>query len=194
VFKKRNLAKVQDNLTHIINPTKKITELEKQLQFSKSFANQSALADAYLEAGMFEKAILNYEACLDGMFKNDFYVISKLCEAYYGNADYEQVVQTAKRIEKDAKYRKSRAFTCVALSNEQLGEATIAEEMLLTFDAPFSNYEERLTLLRFLKRHGKSDEAQNLLDELKVEISRMSKMSYKQNKEAVRAITLEGKQ
>ena len=78
VFQKRDLVKVQENIATTINPTKKIRDLEKKFKFSTTFENQVALADAYLEAGMYTKAIQNYEASLKDVFKKDFYVISKL--------------------------------------------------------------------------------------------------------------------
>ena len=49
VYNKRDAEKITNEITHIINPTKKIKDLEKQLQFSESYQNRVNLADAYLE-------------------------------------------------------------------------------------------------------------------------------------------------
>ena len=65
----------QKGLVAGIKQTKKILALKEEFSFSETFENQSALADAYLEAEMYDQAIENYEVCLSGTFQNDFYIV-----------------------------------------------------------------------------------------------------------------------
>jgi hypothetical protein len=47
VINKKDVTNISQEITTIINPTKKINDLEKVLQFSKTFQNRINLADAY---------------------------------------------------------------------------------------------------------------------------------------------------
>lgn len=182
VIQKRDIDKVQQGLTAVINPTKKIKDLESRLKFSETFENQVALADAHLEAENFENAITNYKASLKDVFSEDFYVISKLQEAYYFSAKFEESIEYAKRIIDHTKFIKSKSEFLYALALEKNGEIVEAESRLIKFDAPYSRYQERLELAKFFIRNAKSKEARDLLCELVTESEGMSKPSYRQNR------------
>ncbi len=182
VIQKRDVAIVQEGLTAVINPGKKITDLERKLQFSDTFENRSALADAYLEAQMYDKAISGYTECLTGTFQNDFYVTSKLLEAYYFSSDFEKGIEQAERIKEHAKFNKSKAAFFYALALERKGAIKEAEAYLSRFDAPYSRYPERLELAKFYIRNQKPEKARELLQEMVQESQGMSKPSYRENK------------
>lgn len=182
VIRRRDIEKVQNNLVSAINPTKKITDLEKKYKFASTFENQSSLADAYLEAAIYDKAIENYEACLEGTFKNDFYVLSKLKEAYYFSSQFEKSVEIAEKIKDHTKFEKSKASFLYALALEKTGNIEAAEQYLIKFDAPYSKYQERLELAKFYIRNSKKDKARALLKEIENESDGMSKTSYRQNR------------
>lgn len=182
VVQKGDIDKVQQGLTTIVNPTKKISDLENRFKFAESFENQVALADAYLEAEQHEKAIENYEASLKDIFKDDFYVISKLQEAYYFSSQFDASLRYAERIRSDSKFKKSRAAFLYALAMEKQGNIKVAESYLVTFDAPYARYPERLELAKFFTRHGKTTEAKEILNELISESEKISKKSYNQNR------------
>jgi len=182
VIRKKDIDMVQNELAVVINPSKKITDLEKKLKFSKSFENQSALADAYLEAEMYDQAITNYETCLSGTFKNDFYVTSKLQEAYYFSTQFNESIQCAETILSNSKFKKSRSAFLYALALEKIGDIKNAEHYLSQFDAPYSRYLERLELAKFYIRNAKKTKADVLLNEMVAESEGMSKGSYKENR------------
>ncbi|MEO1548530.1 MAG: hypothetical protein AAFU74_17435 [Bacteroidota bacterium] len=176
------MEKVQETLIMAINPTKKIKDLEKRFKFSATFENQVALADAYLEEGMNREAIFNYEASLKDVFANDFYVLSKLVEANYYANDFKKAITEAAKIEKDSKFRKSKASFLFAMALEKEGELHRAEELLNTFDAPYSNFMERLELARFLIRNNKLTEGKAVYNEMLAEAENMSKSSSRANR------------
>lgn len=182
VYNKRDIDKVQDEIVSIVNPSKKIVELEKKFKFSDSFKNQAALADAYLDAEMYDKAIENYDEALLGTFQNDFYVISKLEEAHYFSSDFEKVIECAERIKNNSKFNKSKASFLYGLALEKQGNISEAEALLSKFDAPYSRYQERLELAEFYIRNAKTDRAKELLNEIAAESDGMSKTSYRENK------------
>ncbi len=182
VFRRQDVDKVQADLISALNPTKKIKDLEKKLKFAATFENQVALADAYLDAGHFERAIEDYQACLKEVFQNDLYAVSKLVDAYYFSSKFEEAVACAERIMDNLKFKKSRAAFLYALALEKVGRAGDAEAHLRTFDAPFSRYQERLELAKFFNRIGKPHESREVLQEILAESEGMSKQSLRQNR------------
>ncbi len=181
VFQKRDIERVQDEISLVVNPSKKITDLEKKLKFAETFENRSALADAYLAAEMFDRAIEEYEICLQGTFKNDFYVTAKLQEAYYFSSRFNESIQCAETIIDKPKFKKSRSAFLYALALEKIGDATRAEEYLVQFDAPYSRYQERLEFAKFYIRNANLKKAKSLLEEMVAESEGMSKTSYREN-------------
>ncbi|THV59108.1 hypothetical protein EZV76_09735 [Flagellimonas alvinocaridis] len=188
VFQRRDIEKVQESLVTVINPSKKIKDLEKKLRFSETFENRVALADAYLNEGMNMGAIENYKASLKDVFANDFYVISKLVEAYYFSDDFDNAIQTAKRIENDSRFRKSKSSFLYGMALEKRNDPISAEEYLRAFDAPYSNYRERLELARFLIRQDRMADGKLVYQEMISESESMSKQSYRMNRELVKKI------
>lgn len=178
---KRDVDKVQKNSTSVIQPTKKITELEKKFNFAESFGNQVALADAYLEADHYEKAIEHYEASLKDVFQNDFDTLSKLEEAYYFSSRFDDAITCAEKIREVPKFKKSRAAFLYALALEKIGKVNEAEEHLKVLDAPYSRYEERLELSEFYIRNAKMEPARLILQEIVTESESMSKISLRKN-------------
>ena len=65
VFNRRDAAIITQEITTIINPTKKIKDLEKELEFSNTFLNKINLGDAHLENKDYKPAILFYEKALE---------------------------------------------------------------------------------------------------------------------------------
>ncbi len=182
VIRKSDVEQIEERLTAVLNPGKKIRSLEEKLRFSDTFENRSNLADAYLEAGMYEEAISDYKTCLKGTFQNDFYVTSKLAKAYYFSTDYDHAIACAERIKDHTKFRKSEVAFLYALALEKEGEIAEAEHYLSQFDAPFSRYRERLELAEFYIRNTKKEKALELLNEIVTESEGMSKPSFEENK------------
>ncbi len=186
VIRKRDIEVVQEQLETVINPSKKIKDLEKRFKFSATFQNQVALADGYLEEAQYEAAITNYEAALKDVFAQDFYVLSKLQEAYYYKTDFQASVDTANRIVESPKFKKSRASFLYGMALEKLGKIDDAEKWLYSFDAPYNYYMERLELARFYARNNKKDLAKSVYEEMVNEAENMSKQSLRTNKLLIR--------
>ena len=71
-----------ESVTTILNPTKKINDLKKQLQFANTHENQVLLADAYFQNNDFINAISHYEKSLNGLFKKDEYTHRQLVKSF----------------------------------------------------------------------------------------------------------------
>ncbi len=188
IINKQGINKVKDDITSVINPSKRIADLEKKFQFSATFENQVALADAYLEAKMFDKAIENYESSLKDVFINDHYAMSKLVEAYYYASQSSKALVIAEKLKDQIKFKKTKASFLYALALEKEGNIDKAEEFLAFFDAPYSHYEERLELANFYIRNNQLEKSKELLNEIILESERMSKESYRQHSVIIKKV------
>ena len=165
VYNKRDAEKITNEFNHIINPTKKITDLKKQLQFSESYQNRVNLADAYLEIKDYNNALKHYLETLDDISQNNFYVISKLVETYYAVEDYKNSILYAEKVKDKPEFKKSKTQFLYGLALEKLGDFEAAEINLRQIDIRYSFYEERLVLAKFLlSRENKADGTEILQD------------------------------
>ena len=172
VINKRDVANITEEITTIINPTKKIKDLENLLKFSNTFQNKINLADAYLENRDYNNAILYYEKALDSNFKNEPHTLNKLIKCHFEIQNYNRVIEYSKKINLDKDFKESAYFYGLALEqNENFNEAEI---QLRKIDKRFSNYNERLELSNFLIRRKKNNEAKEILNEITSEISSMT--------------------
>lgn len=175
VYNKKDAEKVSSEIVSIINPTKKIKDLEKKLEFVETFQNHVNLADAYYEIGDYEKAIKQYETVLDTDHQYDFYVISSLVASYYKIEDFNAVVRYAKQILNHPEFKKSKTQFLYGLALQKIGEDEAAEAQLKAIDVRYSNYQERLVLAKFLMAKNKTEEAKDILNEIFAESKNMTK-------------------
>jgi hypothetical protein len=183
VITKRDISSVQTNLGAVIFPTGRIKDLEKRLEFSNTFENKVALADAYLAAGFTEKAIDLYESCLVGVFDDNHYVITKLMEAYYNLERYEDVIRVTQKILRHSEFPKSHAHVIYALSLEKAGKKDQAEAELKSMRGKYSNFEGRFNYGQFLVRASKTEDAKVVFSEIMEEASHMSSGEARNSKE-----------
>ena len=183
VITKRDLNTVQSGISTIINPAGRIKDLERKLEFSNTFDNKVALADAYLANGMQQQAIDLYESCLVGVFDDNQYVVTQLIEAYYQSGRYEDVIKITQKIIRSSEFSKSHAHVLYALSLEQEGKPELAEKELKTMRGTYSNFEGRFNYGQFLVRAGRSNEAKQLFNEILEEASYMNSAESRNSRE-----------
>lgn len=187
VYNKRDAEKIQDNVVAIINPSKRIKDLEKTLEFSETYQNKVNLADAYVEIKNFNEAIPHYKGALEGNFQNDFYVIEQLISAYFAIEDYDNVISFAKKIIDHSEFKKTKSQFLYGLALEKIGKLEEAERNLKEIDIRFSFYEERFVLAKFLINQNKTQEGKDILDEIHKESQYMTN----QNKRIYRNTIIE---
>ena len=175
VFNKRDLETVQHNLTAIINPTKKVLDLKKQLDFSDTFQNKVNLADAYFEINDFKNAIVYYKDALGSLFSSDTYVISKLMEASYYLEDYDSVVDYFKTLKEKKAILKPENLLHYGLALDHLGESELAIQQFKEVDIEYSNYDQRLELATYFIEQDRKEEAKKILDAIYAESQHFTK-------------------
>lgn len=181
VLNKRDLEKTQDSVINIVNPTKKINDLKKQLEFTDTHENKINLADAYFNIEDYLNAIKLYEDALKGLFKKDEYVLRKLVIAYYQINNYDLAVEKGTLIKDNNDFKKSNGYYYLALAFAKTGKTESAKEIFNFINKPFSNYEERLNYANYLIRNNNTTEGKDLLSDLIHESSRVSKEVKRKN-------------
>ncbi len=175
VFNKRDLDKVQNEIVSVINPTKKVNDHRRQVEFADTFQNRINLADALYEIGDYKSGIGEYEIALKGNYTSDPGVVKKLLEGYYQTNEYQKVIFCAEHISKRSDFKGSRSQFLYGLALEEEGKSEEAEKNLKPIDQRYSNYEERYTLAKFFLEKGKDAEAKEILSEIILESQHMSK-------------------
>lgn len=179
VYNNRDAKKITSEITHIINPTKKVKDLKQQLQFAETYQNRVNLADAYLEIKDFNNAIIYYLEALEDDFENDLYVIKQIMEAYFHAEDFNNVILNAQKIKNHPEFKKSRAQFIYGLALERVGKLDKAEANLKAIDIRYSFYNERLVFAKFLISQDKITEAKAVLNEVFIESKHMTKPNLK---------------
>lgn len=179
VYNRHDAKKITSGLTHMINPTKKVKDLERQLQFAETYQNRVNLADAYLEIKDFDSAITYYLQALEDDFENDLYVIKQIMEAYFHTEDFNNVILNAQKIENHPEFKKSRAQFLYGLALERVGKLEEAEYNLKAIDIRYSFYNERLVFAKFLISQNRIEDAKTILDEIYMESKNMTKPNLK---------------
>jgi len=181
VFKKQDLDKAQNSITKIINPTKKITDLEQKLKFSDTHDNKVKLADAYFENNNFQKAISHYEDSLDGLFSEDEYTLRQLVIAFYKTENYKQAISKGVIVAENNTFKKSDGYYFYGLALAKENQTAKAIAVFKFIDKPFSNYEKRLNYAKYLITLGEGNAAKEILQELSNESLQVSKQVKRQN-------------
>lgn len=188
VINKQDVEKVQDGLTSVINPTKKVKELTKKLAFSDTFQNKVDLADAYFELNDFKNAITYYKNAIDSNFSGDTYVISKLIDAHYYVKNYDKVISYYKQLFEIMDIIKPKNQLHYGLSLANLGKPKSAERALKKIDINFSNYNERLAFAEFLMEKKKNEEAKKILQEILDESKHFTKSNRKTYRQTIATV------
>ena len=177
VYNKRDVNKIQEEITTIINPTKKVRDLEKKLEFSATFQNRVNLADAYYDIKDFNTAIVHYENAIAKDFQEDTHVIFQLIKSYYFIDNYDKVIFYAEKVKTHVDFKGSKAQFFYGLALENLGQSKEAEKQLHFIDQRYSNYKERLQITQLYISKNKISEAKELLNEIAAESQHMTSVN-----------------
>lgn len=143
VIKRQQVSAIQSTAASIVNPGGRIKALEKNFKFSDTFTNRIALADAYLENGMNEKAIDLYEPARKGVFVDNEHLIRQLMHAYYAVGRFEDVTLLGPKIASAISFAKSHTNLLYALALEKTGKFNLVENQYKAMNHRYSNYEAR---------------------------------------------------
>ena len=175
VYNRNDAEKIQGEITSIINPTGKIKDLEKRLEFSDTYTNRIELADAYVQNMDMPNAILNYKKTLEDTVQDDLYSQQQLVLCYFQLKDYLGVIEHAEVIKDKSEFKGSKQQFCYGLALKELDKLEEAEVQLKQIDRPYSNYAERLELAKLYLETDRRTEGEDLLNEIYSESQNFTK-------------------
>lgn len=182
IVNKSDVAVVQKELTSVINPTKKIKDLQQKVAFADTFQNKVNLADGWNELNNYEEAALAYQDALNGSHHNDFYANTQLLYCLFKQQKYNEVIAIAEGIKTHPDFSGSNSAFFYGLALFETGKATEAETILKKIDKRYSNYPERLELAKFYIAQSKDAEASEILSEMKAEFLNLTPPNRKKYK------------
>jgi hypothetical protein len=173
------MRQFKSGVEDVVNPGKKMRKLEEQLELTPSTNNKKALAKEYVNAGMFDQAISLYESCLQGMSKDDPYIMEGLSCAYFFKGDYTTAKRTLEKLKQLREDEKNDEFDLLyARTLEVLGEIDAAREVYAKTVKNFSGEEARCRYASFLKQQGELEEAIQLYEQI-IKNARLSPKYYR---------------
>ena len=182
IFNKKDVAVVQKEFTAVINPTKKISQLEKKVEFSDTYSNRVELGDALLAIGNFKEAAVQYDAVLHGNHTSDYYANTQLLIALFEQEKYDEVISIGKKMSKFSDFEKSQAQFKYGLALSKTDKDDEAEAILKKIDQRYSNYPERLALSKFYIENEMQSKALEVLHEMQDEYLNLTKPNKKLHK------------
>lgn len=151
---------VRATVSHAIDPTRKIRELQTALDMSPTVENRSRLAAAWEEAGGHAKAAELYAACLEGIYRTDRQLMSRLARAHEAAGQHAQAREVfAAVIRQHGPLVEERDLLCHAVCLDSLGEQQEAFAAYGAAVAKSSSLEARYRFAAFLKKSGRQAEA-----------------------------------
>jgi hypothetical protein len=172
-------------VTRFVNPTKKVSDLKRQVDFSDTYQNRVNLADAYFELGDNDNAIQQYKAALDGNYTKDFYVVKHMIEAHYRKGDFEAVIGYAEGMASHPEFKTSRVQFLYGLALKEMHRLEEAKIHLEAIDIRFSFYEERVVLGEFLLETNTIEEGKAVLEAVLSESKHMTTANKRLYKAAI---------
>ena len=175
MFNQSDAEKIQEEITTVLNPTKKIKDLEKKVHLVDTYTNRIELADAYFKNNDITNAIVHYKKTLEDTIQDDLYARQNLVLCYFQLKDYTGVIEQAEYIKDKSEFKGSKQQFCYGLALNELGKTDEAEAQLKQIDRPYSNYNERLELAKFYIENNRANEGKDLLNEISTESKHMTK-------------------
>ncbi len=177
------MRSASSGVSAIVSPPGSMKKLEANLKFSDTFKNRIALADCCLAKGQTIRAIDLYESSLTGTFAENEYAISQLIIAYYQEKRYSDIISIAKKIYKHPQFPRSKAHIFYAMSLGYTGNNELAEKEFLMMQGRYSNFECRYYYSLFLQLNNRTDEAKQVLQNIKDEIPQLSAVEKRYHRE-----------
>ena len=144
----RQLRQTGQSIVRTFNPSVTIKKLEEQLKNQDTVSKRTALAQAYIEAQQYDKAVPLLRSCLSGPFADDRAILLLLAQALFADGQTADNTQTAdgagvQKTDTDNTNNQSRAGQSASGTRE-------AAEILqkLQKEQPFSSLSDKLLNVR----------------------------------------------
>ncbi len=162
--------KVGAKIQKVVNPGKKIRELEKQLEITDSLKNRENLAEAYFGVGRYQDAVDLLERSLQGAHSNDPHLLEGLCYSYFSMGNYAKAKHCIARLaEAENGQFPEQVSLLKARTLEELKDYDGAVEEYDKLSKSYQGEEARCRHALLLKQLGRKEEARKLFEKINTE-------------------------
>ena len=163
----RGVKKTVSDIGHTLNPGKRLRRLQQQVELTPSVKNKKALAEAYVNHGLFDDAIDLYKSCQQGAHADDNHLVEGLACAYFFKGRYDQARHLLEQVVAHPETaQRDRFRLLLAQTHDALGDGAAAEELYTDVVRTFSGEEARCRYALFLKKQGRTDAANRLFNDI----------------------------
>jgi len=155
--------KLRSEVGKRIDPEKEIRRLEDQLELTDSVKTRLAMAQGYVNAGMFDKAVSMYESCLSGIYRDDPLAVEGICCGYFFQGSFAKAKEWLLHLREVRGGKKGDEFDLLfARCCEEMGDTEAALEEYAFLEKAFAGEEARCRYGMLLKKIGRLAEAHAL--------------------------------
>ena len=172
-YNRRSIDTLAESVKVVVNSNYKIEKLERAYKFSDSITNRVNLADAYLEIGRYDDAIVLYVASLSGFMADDPALNMKLLYAHFLNRNFTEAVDIGRKLEAEKKFSNSPEWVAYGWSLFYIDNVEEAERIFRATDKAYTNYPQRLEYCKFLLENKRTEALREKTAELLEEFEHM---------------------
>lgn len=159
--------RVAGRVTRNFDPARELRRRTHDLELADSVENRASLAEECISNGLYDEAIILYEAAASGLFRNDPKLLLGLAHAHFFNREYQHTREILERLlAANPEFRSSQGRLLYARSLEGVEdlERALHEYEVLAQHFPGAEVKCRQGFL--LKKLGRFDEAQKLFQDV----------------------------
>lgn len=151
-------------LFKLLDPGHELRYLRDRLSRADTISNRKALADGYVQAGLFNDAVKLYQTCLQGTYADDPAIMEGLSLAHFFQEDYAGAKKYLLRLKNIQGEKTPHEFKLLlARTYEGLGEQENALNEYTNLLRLHSGEEARYRYALLLKNSGSTQKANELL-------------------------------
>jgi hypothetical protein len=174
------LRKAGSLVKNSLDPGREMRDAQKAFDLTPTAHNQMRLANALFEAGKVDESVRQFDACLSGPFANDPEIGMCAAQAKLANGQAQDAIALLQGLrQRQSAFRPEQIGLLLARSYAAAGRQQEAGEEFGAAAARFASIEARAEFALWAIEQGRSEIAQNAIEELDHTRKHMSKNTRK---------------
>ncbi len=167
-----------------IDPQRDLKERARELALSDNVHNKIELAQECVRFGIYEDAIKLYRDSLTGIYAHDPNIMLGLADALFQQEDYAACRETLEQlIEQNPDFKSQAGHLLYARTLEALQDSDAAIQEYRVLNDYYSGYEAKCRYALLLRKLGRSEQADQLFNEILQRSAQLSSDRRKLQKE-----------
>jgi hypothetical protein len=167
-----------------LDPRRDLRKRIENLDISDTVDNRIALAGELLKHGMVDESIKLYERSLEGIYRTDPHLLLGLATALFEAGDFSRAKEIFDTLlEENPDFKNQDGQLLHARVLEELGQTDQALKEYGALAESYPGAEAKCRYALLLKRLGRTGEARGLFEEILKTAKRVTRHSYRLNKE-----------